>query len=217
LLDPDVVLRADLGRGRVLTPVRGAAQVAGRALMFSRFVQSPIERVLVNGTASQVILRTADGDITFLAGHTPLVGAVEPGVVRVVGAEGDEERIAVHGGFVQVEQHVAHEATGEVSAPVAPVGSSSSLGGTRVTVLTGVAELATEIDAERAQAALAASEAKVAELTAAGGRGSGAGSAAGSGEGENTDADAELADAEASLRRAQVRLEATGVAVGTSA
>jgi RNA polymerase sigma-70 factor, ECF subfamily len=49
LLDPDVVLRADAGRGGVL--VRGAAEVAGRALMFAKFATSDIERVLVNGVA----------------------------------------------------------------------------------------------------------------------------------------------------------------------
>ncbi len=64
------------------------------------------ERVLLTGLASEVILRTGEGDATFLAGHTPLVGTVEPGVVRVVRPEGDEDRVAVHGGFVQVETGV---------------------------------------------------------------------------------------------------------------
>ncbi len=39
------------------------------------------ERNLLTGAASEVILRTGDGDLTILAGHTPLVGTVEPGVV----------------------------------------------------------------------------------------------------------------------------------------
>ena len=62
------------------------------------------ERILITGTATEVILRTREGDITFLAGHTPLVGTIEPGVVRVVREGGEVERVAVHGGFVQVEQ-----------------------------------------------------------------------------------------------------------------
>jgi RNA polymerase sigma factor (sigma-70 family) len=49
LLDPDVVLRADAGRGGVL--VHGAAEVAGRALLFAKFTRADIERVLVNGVA----------------------------------------------------------------------------------------------------------------------------------------------------------------------
>lgn len=151
------------------------------------------ERVLLTGLATEVILRTGDGDATFLANHTPLVGTVEPGVVRVVRDEGDEERVAVHGGFVQVE-------TGVVAEDGDPVGS-----GSRVTMLIGVAELAGEIDVDRARAALEAADARLAELGAAGRTtGTGAGSAPGEGE----EVDPEVAEAEAERLRAQVRLEA---------
>jgi len=153
------------------------------------------ERVLLTGLATEVLLRTGDGDATFLANHTPLVGTVEPGVVRVVRSEGDEERVAVHGGFVQVE-------TGVVGDDGEPLGS-----GSRVTLLIGVAELAEEIDAPRAQAALAAAESRVAELTGSGGRGTG----------DDGEPDADLVEAEASLRRAQVRLEALDVASASAA
>ena len=125
------------------------------------------ERVLIDGLAAEVILRTGEGDITFLAGHTPLVGTVEPGVVRVVRAEGDEERVAVHGGFVQVERRSIPRAT-----PTARPGRARPAG-TRVTLLIGVAELAEEIDAARARAALEAAEARVAELTGSGRTGAG--------------------------------------------
>jgi len=50
LLDPDVLLRADVGRTGSVA-VRGAAKVAGRALLFAKFNTADIERVLVNGTA----------------------------------------------------------------------------------------------------------------------------------------------------------------------
>jgi F-type H+-transporting ATPase subunit epsilon len=169
------------------------------ANLFTIYLVTP-ERVLVDGLASEVILRTGDGDITFLAGHTPLVGTVEPGVVRVVPDEGEVERLAVHGGFVQVEQGVV----GEDGEPVAS--------GTRVTLLIGVAELAGEIDVERARTALDAAESRVAELTGAGGRSTGTGS----GTGEGDEPDAELVEAEAELRRAQVRLEAVDAASSTA-
>ena len=159
------------------------------------------ERVLVDGLASEVILRTGEGDITFLAGHTPLVGTVEPGVVRVVPDEGEGQRLAVHGGFVQVEQGVV----GEDGEPVAS--------GTRVTLLIGVAELAEEIDVDRARVALDAAEARVAEFGGATGRSSGAGS----GPGEADEPDAELVEAEAELRRAQVRLEAVDATASSTA
>jgi F-type H+-transporting ATPase subunit epsilon len=158
------------------------------------------ERVLVTGQATEVILRTGDGDITFLAGHTPLVGTVEPGVVRVVRAEGDEERVATHGGFVQVEQKVEDE-------------DGPATSGTRVTLLIGVAELAEEIDVDRARAALEAAESRVAELGGAGGR-TGAGAATSGGETEEPDA--ELVEAQAELLRAQVRLETVDVTSGAT-
>jgi len=152
------------------------------------------ERILLTGLATEVILRTGEGDATFLAGYAPLVGSVEPGVVRVVRPDGDEERVATHGGFVQVEQHIpADGADGSEAAEAAT-------SGTRVTMLVGVAELAAEIDADRARAALTAAEAQVAELTGSGGRGTATA--------EDAEPDAELADAEAALVRAQVRLEA---------
>jgi F-type H+-transporting ATPase subunit epsilon len=156
------------------------------------------ERILLEGAASEVILRSGAGDLTILAGHTPLVGSVEPGVIRVVGDDGQVERVAAHGGFIQVEQHVEGESEDG--------GSGSS--GTRVTLLVGVAELAEEIDAPRAQAALEAAEARVAELTGTGGRTVG---------GEDEVPDAGLVEAEAALRRAQVRLEALDVASASAA
>ncbi len=169
--------------------------------LFSVEVVTP-ERVLLTGTAAEVIVRTGEGDASFLAGHTPLVGTLEPGVIVVVRAEGDEERVANHGGFVQVEQGVD---SGDAEGARAASGS-------RVTLLLGVAELATEIDTERARAALEGAQARISELGAAGGRG---GSAAGSG--EQDEPDAELVEAEAALRRAEVRLEAADATSGAAA
>ena len=145
------------------------------------------ERILLDGMATEVMLRTGEGDATFLAGHTPLVGSVQPGVVRVVRPEGETVRVAVHGGFTQVEQHVRLDEADVDSDTVS-----------RVTLLIGVAELAEEIDADRARVALEAAEARVAEL----------GGAATRAPAEGEEADPELVEAEAALRRAQVRLEA---------
>jgi len=145
------------------------------------------ERILLSGMASEVMLRTGEGDASFLAGHTPLVGTVRPGVVRVVRPEGEEVRAAVHGGFTQVEQDVALDAED----------AAEDATGSRVTLLVGVAELAEEIDTDRARAALETAESKVAEL---------GGSGRTLAEGEA--ADPELVEAEAAMMRAQVRLEA---------
>ena len=63
LLDPDVVLHADLGpTPTAVSPlVRGAAAVAGRALMFARFATST-RHALVNGAAGPV--SSQDGRLT---------------------------------------------------------------------------------------------------------------------------------------------------------
>jgi RNA polymerase sigma-70 factor (ECF subfamily) len=59
VLDPDVVLRADTGAATGLSAlVRGAAEVAGRALMFRRFAGEP-QVVSVNGGVG--VLSLADG------------------------------------------------------------------------------------------------------------------------------------------------------------
>ena len=154
------------------------------------------ERILLTGMATEVMLRTGDGDATFLAGHTPLVGSVKPGVVRVVRPEGEVVRVAVHGGFTQVE----------LDAPIDAEGAAEDATGSRVTLLVAVAELAEEIDTERARVALVAAEAKVAEL-------GGTGRALA----EDEVADPELVEAEAAVLRAQVRLEAVDASAATSA
>jgi F-type H+-transporting ATPase subunit epsilon len=123
-------------------------------------VVSP-ERILYTGEASFVRCRTVGGgEIAFLTGHAPFVGALDIASVLVRGESGDE-LIAVHGGFVEVSND-------------------------RVTILSDVAEVASQIDVERARAAKAAAE-----------------------EDMRREADAE-AEAEAALRRAELRLEVAG-------
>jgi len=148
------------------------------------------EEVLVDTEATAVVLRSSDGDLTVLDGHTPLVTDVVPGEVRVESEGSPVLRLAVHGGFLQVE-------TGP-----GPDGGERR---TRVTLLAGTAERADEIDVARAERAKAAAEA---ELAASPGRASGAsGPASGSGADDSQHVPAEILAAEAALRRAEVRLE----------
>ena len=99
------------------------------------------ERVVLEEEVAAVMLRTAAGDATYLAGHTPLIGAIVPGLVRFEHADGTVDRVAVHGGFVHVK----------------PEG---------VTVLAPVAEREQDIDVERARRSLAGAEQKVADAAA---------------------------------------------------
>src|SRR5688500_13576412 len=106
-----------------------------------------------------VICRTTDGEIAFLENHAPLIGALGIGKVEIHTVGGGVELAAVHGGFVEVSNN-------------------------RVTILSDVAELASQIDANRAREALQRAEAAL-----------------------TREQDAEL---QAAVRRAEVRLELAG-------
>ena len=124
-------------------------------------VVSP-ERVLYTGEADMLVCRTTDGEIAFLPGHVPFLGALGIGVVRSLLPERGEQAVAVHGGFVEVSND-------------------------RVIVLSDVAELAEQIDVERARRAKQRAEERLA-------------------------ADPEDEEAQAALLRAETRLEVAGAA-----
>ena len=94
------------------------------------------EQSLYAGGATSIVLATSEGALTVLDGHTPLVGDVVHCEVKVEQPEGTLLRLAVHGGFLQVD-----------TSPGAAAGLAEGDGplpglSTRVTVLAGVAELA---------------------------------------------------------------------------
>jgi F-type H+-transporting ATPase subunit epsilon len=147
------------------------------------------EQSLFAGGATSIVLATSEGDLTVLDGHTPLVGDVVHCEVKVEQAEGTLVRLAVHGGFLQVDTSPgAAEGLADGDGPLPGLS-------TRVTVLAGVAELASEIDVPRAEEARERAAQRVSEL------GSGRGQAA-----EEAVEDLELADAEGALERAELRL-----------
>lgn len=91
-------------------------------------VVSP-ERVLFSGEATQVITRTlGGGEIAFLPGHAPFLGALTESHTRITLADNSVLDVAVHGGFVQVS-------------------------GTTVSILSDLAELGSQIDRARAMRA----------------------------------------------------------------
>jgi F-type H+-transporting ATPase subunit epsilon len=170
------------------------------------------ERVLFSGEAAAVVMRTDGGDITFLANHMDYIGAVDICVVRMPGVSQGAARDAV----APLATESASEAASGESAPTHEVraavhGGFVMVADNKVTIVAGVAELAEEIDVERAERALAVAEA----AEASGGDGSGAGAA-----------EAEVAIVEglppagseaAAVRaaaRAKVRLEAAALLMG---
>ena len=68
-------------------------------------VVSP-EQVLFEGDATQVITRTTEGDVAFLAGHAPFVGSLAEGETRVYLPGGEVRTFAVTEGFVEVSHDV---------------------------------------------------------------------------------------------------------------
>jgi len=91
-------------------------------------VVSP-EKVIFSGECTQVATRTlGGGEIAFLEGHAPFLGALATCHTRISMADGRTVDLAVHGGFVEV-------------------------GPSGVSLLSDEAELAGDIDVARAQAA----------------------------------------------------------------
>lgn len=65
------------------------------------------DRKVWSGAAREVSAPSADGQIGILAGHTPLLAVLRPGVVKVSTAPGQTVVEAhVSGGFVSVDSNV---------------------------------------------------------------------------------------------------------------
>ena len=123
------------------------------------------EKVLFSGEANMVITRTlGGGEIAFQAGHAPFLGALVENHTRIYLTDGKVQDVAVHRGFVEVS-------------------------GNTVSILSDVAELAEEIDVDRAKEALDRHERTL----------------------RDEQVEAKIADAVAGKARARARLIATGV------
>lgn len=88
------------------------------------------ERALWHGTAKSLVAKTPEGEIGILPGHEPVLALLVAGPVRIEQEDGTKVLVAVHGGFFSVDSN-------------------------QVQVIADVAELAEDIDLERAKAALA--------------------------------------------------------------
>ena len=118
------------------------------------------ERRVLQAQADSVVVPAADGELGILANHTPLVAQLQPGQIRMrTGA--DVQLFAVSGGFVEVQNN-------------------------HVVVMAETAEMAHEIDIERARQAAERAKAAL----------------------RSPQPDMNLAQAEAALRRALARLHA---------
>jgi F-type H+-transporting ATPase subunit epsilon len=88
-----------------------------------------MDRPVWEGQARVVVATTLEGEIGILVGHEPVFALLADGAVRIEAADGERVVAAVHEGFLSVVND-------------------------RVSILAETAELAAEIDVERAQRAL---------------------------------------------------------------
>lgn len=87
------------------------------------------EREIWTGSAKSIVAKTPDGEIGVLPGHAPVLALLLDAPVRIETVEGTKVLVAAHGGFFSVDRD-------------------------NVNVIAETAELAEEIDVERARAAL---------------------------------------------------------------
>ena len=84
------------------------------------------DRLVWSGEATQVIARTTEGDVGILANHAPMLSLMVEGVVDVTTADGETWIAAVDSGFL-------------------------SAAGNRISILAEHAEMAHDIDLEKAR------------------------------------------------------------------
>ena len=128
-------------------------------------VVSP-EKVLYSGEADMIVTRTLDGgEIAFQAGHAAFLGVLVENHTRIFQTDGTLMDLAVHRGFVEVSGNP-----------------------TVVSILSDTAELADDIDVERAKEALERPQHTL----------------------RSEEGATEIADAISGVARAHARLDATG-------
>jgi F-type H+-transporting ATPase subunit epsilon len=63
------------------------------------------ERVLFSGDVDAVVLPASEGDMTVLAGHSPVMTTLKTGFLVVTSTPGNGRRVLVRGGFADVNQN----------------------------------------------------------------------------------------------------------------
>ena len=121
------------------------------------------DRVFYENQVQMVEFDTTEGEIGVLPGHIPMTVIIRPGILTITEAGGDKEA-ALHAGFAEIRPD-------------------------RVTILAEIIEWPDEIDVERAEAAKARAEERLANHTA----------------------DVDIVRAEFALRKALIRIDAAGL------
>jgi len=94
------------------------------------------ERAIWSGSAKSVVAKTPEGDVGIMRGHEPMLALLVEAPLRIELEDGSKILVAVHGGFFSVDSDM-------------------------VNVIAESAEVAQEIDIDRAKAALARAQSLV--------------------------------------------------------
>jgi F-type H+-transporting ATPase subunit epsilon len=97
------------------------------------------ERTVLKETIKQLTVPTKAGEITILPDHIPLIATINPGVITLKRKDDSPEVLSVSGGFVEVLKN-------------------------KVVILADTAEMAEEIDIERAEEAHKRAEQTMSEM-----------------------------------------------------
>lgn len=97
------------------------------------------ERALWSGEAKSLVAKTPEGEIGILAGHEPVLALLVEGPLRIERSDGSKLLVAIHGGFFSVAND-------------------------SVQIIAELAELAEDIDLERAKIALANAQSSSTEV-----------------------------------------------------
>jgi F-type H+-transporting ATPase subunit epsilon len=60
------------------------------------------EKMLFSGDVDSVVVPASEGEMTVLAGHSPVMSALKPGVVTIAEGKGQAKRLFVRGGFADI-------------------------------------------------------------------------------------------------------------------
>lgn len=64
------------------------------------------EQKIFEGEVKQIQATGVEGELGILPGHTPLLTAIKPGIVKFTLKDGNEEVIYVSGGFLEVQPNI---------------------------------------------------------------------------------------------------------------
>ncbi len=88
-----------------------------------------VDRKIWVGAAKSIVAKTTEGEIGIMPGHEPMLSLLVDGLVRIEPVDGEKVVVAVHGGFAAMDTD-------------------------NVRILAETAELASDIDIDRAKKAL---------------------------------------------------------------